>query len=73
MPLILKLEAITGSSIEGVARDIVDAANRTGLAVGVKFNDTGLIAWPRRGGPDLIVSEYYRTLSDPPVFVSNAR
>ena len=74
MPLFLKLEAITGSAIESVARDMVDAANQIGLAVKVEFNDTTLIAWPGKGRPDLIVSGYHRMLSlNPPPFASNAR
>ena len=72
MTLVLKLEAITGSSIEGVARDMVDAANRIGFPVKVQFNDITLIAWPGRGGPDRIVSEYYRMLSGPDPFASIA-
>ena len=63
MALFLKLEAVTGSAIEGVAQEMVDTANRIGLAVKVEFNDATLIAWPGRGGTDLIVSGYYRTLS----------
>ena len=72
MALFLKLEAITGSSIEGVARDMVDAANRIGLPVKVEFNDATLVAWPGRGGPDRIVSEYYRTLSGTHSLACNA-
>ena len=73
MPLVLKLEAITGSSIEGVARDMVNAANRIGLPVQVEFNDATLAAWPGRGGPDRIVREYYRRINDPNPFICNAR
>ena len=73
MTLILKLDVVTGSPIGGVAQDMVDAANRIGLPVKVEFNDATLIAWPGRGGPDLIVSRYNRRLSDSNPFISNVR
>lgn len=46
MTLILPLDAIAGSSVKGIARDMIATAKRLDIAVSMSLNGTRLLAFP---------------------------